>query len=251
MTISVYVNTLASRVCIHIAVCVTLHTHVSEQKVGSILHPFFHSSEMVSSLLSTYEQTVVEPSQAPAPQTWNDHCTYTSLAQGPRTYRALQRRAQTPLTVAFVPAGDVHTGAAEWTRAHRTFVPLLTGSVSSGGLPPNVHLLSFEPVRSADCAGCVLVRLAHVFEAAGAVGWDPELSAPAEVDLGRLFPNRVVVAVEEVLLSGVPLRGGARDRGRDALDAVGTTAGTGVGPVDTVVTLGPMQIRALRVRLEE
>jgi hypothetical protein len=121
---------------------------------------------------------------------------------------------------------------------------------AGGGLPPNVHLLSFEPIRSADCAGCVLVRLAHMFEARGGVGWDHELSAPATVDLARLFPNRAIAAVQEMLLSGVPLPPRRKTTGGGGGSAGAGTGGGRVGPVDTVVTLGPMEIRAMRVMLE-
>ena len=210
----------------------------------------------------------------------------TSPALGPRTYRALQQRAQTPLVMVFAPAGDVESGPSAWAAAHRTTpVSLLTGGAAGEGgggakgggregakksengeggreavmegLPPNVHLVSFEPVMSAECAGCVMVRLAHLFESPGCVGYDPKLSAPVKVDLSRLFPNRVIAAVEEMLLSGVPPR--SRKTGGKGSDVGSTTATTGdsgdinrvVGPVDTTVTLGPMEIRAVRVMLAE
>ena len=227
----------------------------------------------------------------------------TAPVLGPRTYRALQQRAQTPLVMAFAPVGCVDTGPTAWAAAHRTdAVSLLgtaggaaaaadgaaadvgaaaaganggAGSISTGGggggLPLNVHLLSFEPVRSAECAGCVLVRLAHLFEAPGQLGWDPELSSPAKVDLARLFPNRAIVSVQELLLSGVPPRttgGGGGGEGKypytSGFNTSGGRGGGGRGgdgggggedvelraPVDTMVTLGPMEVRAVRVMLE-
>jgi hypothetical protein len=94
---------------------------------------------------------------------------------------------------------------------------------------------------TADCAGCVLVRLAHLYEAPGGVGWDKDLSQEAKVDLKRLFPHRGIVSVREVLLSGVPPKGAARGAPR---------GGGGAGAVGTVLTLGPMEIRAVQVLLK-
>ena len=42
----------------------------------------------------------------------------TAPALGPRTYRALQQRAQTPLVMVFAPAGDVESGPSAWAAAH-------------------------------------------------------------------------------------------------------------------------------------
>ena len=162
--------------------------------------------------------------------------TATTQSLGPRTYRALQQRAETPLVMAFASVGDVSSGPEAWTQTHETSVSLLAGE-RSVGLPENVHLLSFEPVESADCfvgATCVLVRLAHMFEANGSPGWDLELSSPAKVDLRLLFPDCEIVDVRETLLSGV----------------IKSSRAPGNGAVDTVVTLGPMEIRAMRVTLK-
>ena len=77
----------------------------------------------------------------------------------------------------------------------------------------------------------MLVRLAHLFEAAGGVGWDLELSAPAAVDLRQLFPNRAIAALEETTLSGSPLalaRGGFGKKG-GRLSQPTTTGGGGGG----------------------
>ena len=56
------------------------------------------------------------------------------------------------------------------------------------------------------------------------MGYDEELSAPAKVNLADFFPGRSIVAVDELTLSGTPIR-----------------------PGDAVVTLEPMQIRAAKV----
>lgn len=134
------------------------------------------------------------------------------------TFRALQQSVNSPLLLAFASAPH---GADGWKESG-----LATSFHGIGAaLPPNVHLLTLQALGKST----VLVRIAHLFEVAGGAGFDPKLSADAQVDLSLLFPARVVGAVDELTL----------------------TANRPAGPTikGATVTIKPMQVRTFRVDL--
>ena len=142
----------------------------------------------------------------------------TTPAKGPKTYRTLQMRSQTPTQLAFAKVHGI-LGSNAWGNPRASFS-------STREMPRNVHVVSIERMPKNACAGaaCVKVVLAHLFESEGCVGHDAALSAPVKVDLSSLLPGRVIASVEELTLSGTPL-----------------------GPLDAVVILEAMEIRAAKV----
>ena len=144
----------------------------------------------------------------------------TTPATGPRTYRELQTRSQNPTQLAFAKVNG-------WEESIRGGSRRAVSVFASSAAPRNVHVVSIDRLPGEDCArggACARIVLAHLFESEGCVGYDEELSAPAKVNLADFFPGRSIVAVEELTLSGTPIR-----------------------PGDAVVTLEPMQIRAAKV----
>lgn len=146
-----------------------------------------------------------------------------------RAYRELQQRSQSPVQLAFSHPALLQDATGLATRAE--FM-----APDGSAFPKSVHVLSLEKLRTTGgeaCgrgAECVLVRLAHLYESKRGVGFDEELSMPAKVDLSLLFPRHVIATVEELTLSGTPRSGGPL-------------------PDQPIVTLEPMQIRALKVTL--
>ena len=145
----------------------------------------------------------------------------TTPATGPRTYRTLQTMSQTPTQLAFAKVHGI-LGSNAWGNPRASFS-------STREMPRNVHVVSIERMPKNECAGaaCVKVVLAHLFESEGCVGHDTALSARAKVDLSYLLPGRAIASVEELTLSGTPL-----------------------GPLDAVVILEAMEIRAAKVTFD-
>jgi len=130
------------------------------------------------------------------------------------------------------------------------------GSFLASQLPAQVQLLTLAPLPKEHLLGPgILVRLAHGYEAnAASPGSDAALKAPASVDLAYLVAGLKPMAVTELRLSAATTRraesyppAGA-ECGGAAPPASGCLGGA-LAPGATVVTLGPMEVRAFHLKL--
>ncbi|VAI24288.1 unnamed protein product [Triticum turgidum subsp. durum] len=143
------------------------------------------------------------------------------------------------------PQGD----GARWRRTfgQELYSPLLLAMDPTYSLPENVALLTLEELED----GSVLLRLAHLYEA----GEHKDLSAPASVDLKRVFPDNKIGKIIETSLSANQERA-AMEKKRLKWKVAGPPQKENVvrgGPVDPsklVVELAPMEIRTFIISFE-
>jgi len=142
-----------------------------------------------------------------------------------------------------------------WPKPAGAFPPP-PGSYLASPLPPQVQLLTLAPLGPEHKLGAgVLLRLAHGYEAnAASPGSDAALKAPASVDLATLIVGLRPGAVTELRLSA------AVERKQDSYPPPASACGGGAPPASgcigaalapgsTVVTLGPMEVRAFHLKL--
>jgi lysosomal alpha-mannosidase len=102
------------------------------------------------------------------------------------TYRPLAKKAYHPFFLAFGPS----TPYATWKNQYKTdYAPLgIT-------VPPNVHILNFVPLGSAQ----YILRLHHIYQ----VGEDAVLSQPVTLDIASLLTGYPIASIQETQLTAV------------------------------------------------
>ncbi|XP_037436892.1 alpha-mannosidase At3g26720-like [Triticum dicoccoides] len=104
---------------------------------------------------------------------------------GARWRRTFGQELYSPLLLAFT-----EQDGGNWANSHVSSFSAMDPTYS---LPENVALLTLEELED----GSVLLRLAHLYEA----GEHKDLSAPASVDLKRVFPDNKIGKIIETSLS--------------------------------------------------
>ncbi|XP_074275157.1 alpha-mannosidase At3g26720-like isoform X1 [Silene latifolia] len=160
--------------------------------------------------------------------------------EGARWRRTFGQEIYSPLILAFAEQDN-----DDWSSSH---VPVFSGITASYSLPDNVAIITLQELDN----GKVLLRLAHLYE----TGEDKDLSAMANVELKKLFPNKTVTKVTEMNLSANQERVEMERKrlvwkAEDSSDKeTQVSRGGPVNPVDLLVELGPMEIRTFLVDVE-
>ncbi|VAI39198.1 unnamed protein product [Triticum turgidum subsp. durum] len=158
---------------------------------------------------------------------------------GARWRRTFGQELYSPLLLAFA-----EKDGGNWANSHVSSFSAMDPTYS---LPENVALLTLEELED----GSVLLRLAHLYEA----GEHKDLSAPASVDLKRVFPDKKIGKIIETSLSANQERA-AMEKKRLKWKVAGPPPKENVvrgGPVDPsklVVELAPMEIRTFVINFD-
>uniref|UniRef100_A0A453MAD6 Glycosyl hydrolase family 38 C-terminal domain-containing protein n=1 Tax=Aegilops tauschii subsp. strangulata TaxID=200361 RepID=A0A453MAD6_AEGTS len=158
---------------------------------------------------------------------------------GARWRRTFGQELYSPLLLAFA-----EKDGGNWGNSH---VSSFSGMDPTYSLPENVALLTLEELED----GSVLLRLAHLYEA----GEHKDLSAPASVDLKRVFPDKKIGKIIETSLSANQERA-AMEKKRLKWKVAGPPPKENVvrgGPLDPsklVVELAPMEIRTFVINFD-
>jgi lysosomal alpha-mannosidase len=161
---------------------------------------------------------------------------FTSAQDGGRALRTMAYHINNPPTLLFA---NYNGNANGWFGSYNdTYLPLVSA------LPSNVHLLN---LRTLPLTGEVLLRLTHIY----AVGEDPVLSKPAQVNLASIFKNLRVIKISEMNLSANQLKNEVkRYKWKTASATQDEEPRKEVSVELPVVDLRPMEIRTFIVRLE-
>lgn len=158
------------------------------------------------------------------------------LGDGAQWRRTTGQEVYSPLILAFT-----HEKLENWTASHLTKASVMDSSYS---LPPNVALITLQELDG----GSVLLRLAHLYEAAEA----PQYSTLAKVELKKMFTGKTIKELKEVSLSANQDKSEMK---RMAWKVEGSSGEEHTpvrgGPVDSsalVVELGPMEIRTFLLK---
>ncbi|KAK9948409.1 hypothetical protein M0R45_003985 [Rubus argutus] len=166
----------------------------------------------------------------------NYYVSINQLGDGAQWRRTTGQEVYSPLILAFT-----HEKLENWTASH-----LIKASVmdSSYSLPPNVALITLQELDG----GSVLLRLAHLYEAAEA----PQYSTLAKVELKKMFTGKTIKELKEVSLSANQDKSEMK---RMTWTVEGSTGEEPTpvrgGPVNSsslVVELGPMEIRTFLLK---
>jgi len=161
------------------------------------------------------------------------------VSVAPPLYKALQLRALAlpRALTAFAPLGGL--SPQQWLAAHTATRSLLTVP-----LAPNVHLATVHALGGS----ALLLRLAHMYDA----GEDAVGSANATVGLAALFSGRTVADATDMTLPGAQTLASVRPV-TYSIDGGAQYTAPALPPLPAgaamEITLGPQQIRTLRVSL--
>ncbi|KAJ6837233.1 putative alpha-mannosidase isoform X1 [Iris pallida] len=153
--------------------------------------------------------------------------------EGAKWRRSFGQEIYSPLLIAFS-----EQDGENWANSH---VGTFSAMDPSYSLPDNVALLTLQALED----GSALLRLAHLYEA----GEDKDLSKMVNVELKKIFPNKMISKITETNLSANQERAEMEKRRLKWKVEGSQNAGTGVvrgGPIDPsklIVELGPMEIR--------
>ncbi|KAM5546803.1 alpha-mannosidase [Rosa sericea] len=115
----------------------------------------------------------------------NYYVNINQVGEGARWRRKTGQEVYSPLVLAFT-----HEKLEKWTATHLTKASTMDSNYT---LPPNVVLITLQELDD----GSVLVRLAHLYEAAEV----PEYSTLTKVELKKMFTGKMIKEVKEMSLS--------------------------------------------------
>ncbi|KAL8049130.1 hypothetical protein ABFX02_06G001300 [Erythranthe guttata] len=158
--------------------------------------------------------------------------------EGAKWRRKFGQEVYSPLLLAFS-----EEEGNNWMSSHITTFSAIDHSYS---LPDNIALITLQELEN----GRVLLRLAHLYE----TGEDKDKSGVTSVELKKLFPEKKVVKVKEMSLSGNQERIEMEkkrlkwkvqfdEEDEEEEEEIPSVRGGPVDPVELVVQLAPMEIR--------
>nr|XP_043606182.1 alpha-mannosidase isoform X2 [Erigeron canadensis] len=153
------------------------------------------------------------------------------IGSGSRWRRTTGQEIYSPLLLAFT-----HEKQEDYKASHSTRSTTMDPNYS---LPLNVALLTLQELDD----GCVLLRLAHLYEA----GEDVDYSTLTKVELKKLFSSKTIKTINETSLSANQDKSAMKrtpwkvEGGKGSESAI--VRGAPVDPSALIVELGPMEIR--------
>ncbi|XP_021816006.1 alpha-mannosidase [Prunus avium] len=166
----------------------------------------------------------------------NYYMSVNQVGAGAPWRRTTGQEVYSPLLLAFT-----HEKLEDWTASHLTKASTMDLNYS---LPLNVALITLQELDD----GSVLLRLAHLYEAAE----DPQYSTLAKVELKKMFTGKTIEEVKEVSLSANQEKSEMKKmtwkvEGDDG-DEPTPIRGGAVSSSTLVVELGPMEIRTFLLK---
>ncbi|KAI7725853.1 hypothetical protein M8C21_022276, partial [Ambrosia artemisiifolia] len=167
----------------------------------------------------------------------NYYMSVNKVGSGSRWRRTTGQEIYSPLLLAFA-----HENQQHYKASHSTISTTMDPNYS---LPPNVALITLQELED----GSVLLRLAHLYEAAEDVAY----STLAKVELKKLFAHKTIKKIKETSLSANQDKSAIKRmpwkvEGRTETGPP-TVRGGPVDPLALVVELGPMEIRTFILQI--
>jgi len=160
-------------------------------------------------------------------------------SQAAKNHRHHEQTFANQPTIFFAKA----TSISSWTSQYKTQYSLLTKA-----FPPNLQLISIKNLQFFSAE--VIIRLNHFYS----VGEDADLSKPVQIDIASIFTDFDIVSVTDTTLSANrKLSDLHRKQWKTVTDATDEPVAPKIPTIlinnVAVVTLNPMEIKTLLVRL--